>query len=232
MILSRLVLNQRSREVIRDLADCQQLHRTILSAFPQASSPARAEFGVLFRVDYPRSGAPTLLVQSRRHPDWARLPPSYLAVTPEAKDVSGAYQSIVAGDTLRFRLRANPTRRIDTKSGPDGARRNGRRVELRTEEQKLQWLRRKGAAHGFEVISVRTADSVPNVRVNDEGKLRGYRSNPSVPARQALTLASVLFEGVLRVADAEALRHALIEGIGPGKAYGFGLLSVASAQPP
>jgi CRISPR system Cascade subunit CasE len=232
MILSRLVLNPRSRDVIRDLGDCQQLHRTILSAFPQAPGPARAQFGVLFRIDLPRSGAPTLLVQSRQHPDWGRLPASYLAVTPEAKDVSGSYQSIAAGDILRFRLRANPTRRIDTKSKPDGTRRNGRRVELRTEEEKLQWLERKGLVHGFEVISVRSAGSVPNVRVNDEGKLHGYRSKPSAPLTHPLTLASVLFEGVLRVADAEAFRHALAEGIGPGKAYGFGLLSVASAQTP
>lgn len=230
MILSKLVLNSRSREVIRDLADCQEMHRTILSAFPQASGAARAEFGVLFRIDFARGGMPTLLVQSRERPDWSKLPRSYPAKSPEAKDVSEAYASIKENATLRFRLRANPTRRIDTKSGPGGERRNGRRVELRTEAEQLEWLRRKGAAHGFEVLSVSASNSVPNVRVSDEGKARGYRANGTPQARSPLTFASVLFEGLLRVTDAGAFRLALGHGIGSAKAYGFGLLSIAPAE--
>jgi CRISPR system Cascade subunit CasE len=39
----------------------------------------------------------------------------------------------------------------------------------------------------------------------------------------------VVFEGRLRVTDAEAFRRALAAGIGSGKAFGFGLLSVAPA---
>ncbi len=42
------------------------------------------------------------------------------------------------------------------------------------------------------------------------------------------TFQGVLFEGSLQVVDAEAFRKALAHGIGPGKAFGFGLLSVAS----
>lgn len=45
-----------------------------------------------------------------------------------------------------------------------------------------------------------------------------------------LTFGAVLFEGVLRVTDAAAFRAALERGIGSGKAYGFGLLSVAPAR--
>ncbi|MBX5446264.1 type I-E CRISPR-associated protein Cas6/Cse3/CasE, partial [Sphaerobacter sp.] len=33
MYLSRLILNPRSRDVRRDLADCQQLHRSVMSGF-------------------------------------------------------------------------------------------------------------------------------------------------------------------------------------------------------
>jgi CRISPR system Cascade subunit CasE len=233
MILSRLVLNPRSREVIRDLSDCQEMHRTILSAFPQASGPARAEFGVLFRIDHPRDGTPALLVQSRERPDWSKLPPSYLAKPLEpadVKDVSEAYASLKSGATLRFRLRANPTRRIDTKSGPDGKRRNGKRVELKTDAQQFEWLDRKGAVHGFEVLSVRASNGIPNVRVNDEGKSRGHRANGTAREKNPLTFASVLFEGVLRVTDSDAFRLALEQGIGPAKAYGFGMLSVAPAE--
>jgi CRISPR system Cascade subunit CasE len=40
----------------------------------------------------------------------------------------------------------------------------------------------------------------------------------------------VLFEGILRVEDAERLRTALITGIGRGLPYGCGLLSLAAAS--
>jgi CRISPR system Cascade subunit CasE len=106
-------------------------------------------------------------------------------------------------------------------------RRNGRRVELRTEAQQLEWLRRKGAAHGFEVLSVRASDAVPNIRVSEGPKSRGFRLNEKTGTKTPLTFASVFFEGVLRVTDPQAFRLALERGIGSAKAYGFGMLSIA-----
>ncbi len=48
------------------------------------------------------------------------------------------------------------------------------------------------------------------------------------PAR--LTFASVLFDGDLVVLDKMLFLEALSGGIGTGKAYGFGLLSIAPAE--
>ena len=42
-----------------------------------------------------------------------------------------------------------------------------------------------------------------------------------------MTHLAVRFDGFLRVTDAGAFRETLTRGIGSGKAYGFGLLSVA-----
>jgi CRISPR system Cascade subunit CasE len=42
-----------------------------------------------------------------------------------------------------------------------------------------------------------------------------------------MTFGSVLFEGVLQVTDPDGFRETLATGIGSGKAYGFGLLSIA-----
>src|ERR1035437_5296772 len=133
MILSRLTLNLRSHEAIRDLSDCQQMHRTILNAFPSAGPAPRRQFAVLFRVECPPAGSPYVMIQSRETPDFTHLPRGYVIHAPESKDVSEAYASLHAGMKLRFRLRANPTRKIDTKSGPDGARHNGRRVNFRAD---------------------------------------------------------------------------------------------------
>ena len=52
----------------------------------------------------------------------------------------------------------------------------------------------------------------------------------SPAVRQRLTFGDVLFEGRLRVTDAALFRQTLEHGIGSGKAYGFGLLSVARSS--
>ncbi|MBM4285882.1 MAG: type I-E CRISPR-associated protein Cas6/Cse3/CasE [Deltaproteobacteria bacterium] len=223
MYLSRLLLNPSSRAVCRDLADCQQLHRTIMSAFPQAEGHegAREHFGVLHRLDLDRRrNLLVLYVQSLAPPDWSRLPASYLLAetdleNPAVKPVGQAYRTLKPGTVLSFRLRANPTRKIDTKSGPDGKRRHGRRVELVQEDQQLAWLSRKGEEGGFQVLSL---------RVGGFSKEVGRRKAGGSP----LTVAGVIFEGRLRVTDPQKfMDQSLTRGIGPGKAYGLGLLSLA-----
>jgi CRISPR system Cascade subunit CasE len=53
------------------------------------------------------------------------------------------------------------------------------------------------------------------------------RWRAGAPSR--LSLLSVLFEGVLEVTDPDAFHDTLVQGIGSGKAFGFGLLSLARA---
>lgn len=75
MYLSRLVLNPRSRAVRHDLADCHELHRTIMRAFPSEpgdNGSVRAQFGVLYRVESLRE-MPAVLVQSQENPNWSVL---------------------------------------------------------------------------------------------------------------------------------------------------------------
>jgi CRISPR system Cascade subunit CasE len=236
MYLSRLILDPRSRQVRRDLADCQQLHRTVMSAFPQApeGKDVRARFGVLHRIEVGReSGDVALLVQSQERPDWGRLPSGYLleaADNPACKPLSQLYEGIGQGARLLFRLRANPSRKIDTKTGPDGRRRNGKRVEYRLEADQLAWLKRRGEQQdGFELLSVRLAPGVADVSTAPGKVLGGRRAGSDVASAQAerLTFGAVVFEGRLRVTDKERFLAALANGIGPGKAYGLGLLSVA-----
>lgn len=237
MYLSRLVLNPRSRDVRRDLADCQELHRTVLAAFParQAHNAvgARDEFGVLHRLEpVRRVTGPVLLVQSAEAPDWGRLPAGYLdvsapAANPATTPLRPFLDSLQPGERLRFRLRANPTKKVDTKSGPSGERRNGRRVKLTTEAEQVAWLRRKAAEGGFEVLSVHmsTEGFEADVGVVDEGQTRGWRRTPAGRPR-VLTFGAVLFDGHLRILASDAFARTVERGVGSGKAYGFGLLSV------
>ncbi|CAN90717.1 MULTISPECIES: type I-E CRISPR-associated protein Cas6/Cse3/CasE [Sorangium] len=245
MYLSRALLNPISRAVRADIADIEGLHRTIMRAFPDGAGPhPRRAHGVLFRVDEAvLRGRFVLLVQSATRPDFTRLPEDYfldiqedLGLTepspienPAIREVGSERARIRAGDFFRFSLRASPTRRIDTKSGDDGKRRNGRRVELRDDASRLDWLRRKAMAGGFELCGAEDGAGVGGVSAVEEPKLTGRGSGAS-EQRQQLTLAPVLFEGRLRVTDADRFREALAAGVGPAKAYGFGLLSIAPEQ--
>jgi len=223
MYLSRLVLNRRCRAVRRDLGDCHNLHRTLMSAFPDLGNgggKARARLGLLYRLEEDVSGA-RVLVQSEREPDWSNLDPEYFLRPPECKRVAELYASLEAGQLLRFRLRANPTRKIKTKSGPDGRRNNGKRVELRTEGEWLAWLQRKGVQHGFRLQAVSAVGQVADVRTIRFGKLTGRKDGGP------LTFFAVEFEGRLVIESPGLFKAALRNGIGPGKAYGLGLLSIA-----
>ncbi|MGH7390344.1 MAG: type I-E CRISPR-associated protein Cas6/Cse3/CasE [Candidatus Rokuibacteriota bacterium] len=236
MYLSRVVLNPRSRAVRRDLADCHQMHRTVMSAFPESpgASP-RSSLGVLYRIESgPRDGTPWLLVQSAVEPQWSQLPAGYVLSgndgrqNLEVKAIAERYGQLQPGMRLRFRLFANPTRKVDTRSGPDGQRRHGRRVELRGEQACLDWLSGKAEHHGFELTSVQATPSVPNVLARPGLKMVGRRSDAA--GGPHVTVATVLFEGELRINDVDAFRRALCGGIGPGKAYGCGLFSIGPAR--
>lgn len=173
-----------------------------------------AAFGFLFRIDPQSVGRAVILVQCAVKPDWEYAFHNagyFLAAPPEVKLLNLA---IKERQSLRFRLLANPTRKIDTKSGPNGRRRNGRRIPVR-DEQLLGWLARRAKAAGFSIRGDSTAVQSGYVYVN-----RARDGN-------ALRLRSARYDGILRVTDPAKLKEVLACGLGPGKAFGFGLLSVA-----
>jgi len=261
LYLSRLELNRRNRLVHQEIADSQAFHRRLLDAFPrldgEQADAARAAHGILYRLDARRgeAGAVIALVQSVTAPDWSVLPPGYLhdegwdawagGAEVAVKPTADRYRALQAGDAFRFRLRANPTRKIHIKPGTKGrngqllpvTRANGKREPLpfETLDERLRrqrgeadserkttmwWLQQKAAQHGFQVLDA--SDQPDPVGGKEQVGWKGMR-----PDRQRLTHAAVLFEGVLRITDADRFRATLWQGIGSGKAYGFGLLSIA-----
>jgi CRISPR system Cascade subunit CasE len=238
--LSRLILDPLRRPVRRDLADAYQLHRTMLRAFPQApdSVPAREHFGLLYRAE-PYDRQPNLirvLVQSALAPDWSKLPEQYLAPSPDerpnpaVRTIDEVYGQLVNGMQLTFCLRANPTKRIGANNAEQGERWRGKRVELRREEEQLDWLARKGAAGGFRLIRVSTQPEVRAVQTANLEKVRGWRPGRDGADTMPLRFGAVLFSGQLEVTNCDAFVAVLQHGIGSGKAFGFGLLSIAAQR--
>lgn len=218
MFLSRLVLDPRSRDVLRDLSDGQDLHRTLMRAFGQApdSRTARDHFGLLYRLEATPDGRPAVLVESLVEPHWSSLPNGYLAADPAVKPMAALLDALSPGARLRFRLVASPTRSVPSSPIPGGKRARGAKQPIFDQVLAVAWLNRRLADAG--------ADLVGNPILTPVDPMRGSRA-----AAYPLTVSGFRFDGMCLVRDPEVLRTAIVEGIGPGKAYGFGLLTVATA---
>jgi CRISPR system Cascade subunit CasE len=230
MYLSKLLLNSGDRYARRDLASPYELHRTLWRAFPN-DDPGR----ILFRTDSDRSGSHSIvLVQSDLEPDWTRLTDlgrSYLLAGPEHKPFQPKF---AASQRLRFRLRANPTKKIGTTSKAErlaGMKDHGQRSALLHEEEQLSWLIRKGDQGGFRIpgewIEGRDKRQVPNFRVDvvPEGWIRCGKESHGEGRFYA-----VRFDGILEVTAPERFLKTVANGIGSAKGFGFGLLSLAPAS--
>ncbi|WP_111746057.1 type I-E CRISPR-associated protein Cas6/Cse3/CasE [Salinisphaera orenii] len=198
MHLARLTLDLRNARARRDLADAYDMHRSLVRAFATDGNGTPPRF--LWRLE-PESAwrEPVVLVQSNHEPDWSAFPmPGYLQKTIEAKTVD-LNDVLVTDRRYRFRLFANPT-----------VTQRGKRYGVANENDQLDWLGRQGHKAGFTVdTALVTSTNVLGVR---GGKI---------------CLRQACFEGILSVVEPSSLRATIERGIGPGKAFGLGLLSVS-----
>lgn len=201
MYLTRLSFDLCSAQVRRDLSDPYEMHRTLVRAFVADANQPPPRF--LWRLEPSVAGAsPVLLVQSETAADWSALAalPNYLAKPVESKEL--ALAGLLSDDIrYRFRLFANPT-----------VTRNGKRYGLASEDAQLAWLARQGERLGFEIdTALVTASDLLTTRKKE----------------RSISLQRACFEGRLRVTDAGRIASAVSNGIGHGKAFGLGLLSLA-----
>jgi CRISPR system Cascade subunit CasE len=230
LYLSRLRLNPLFAPALRLAGDTYEAHRVLWSTGFRDFT--KDDLGrVLFRVEAHReTEAPIVLVQSEREPDWSTLPPRLVMATPETKRYDATLSSC---QCLRFRLRANPTKKIESASKSErlaGAKKNGKRIGLFHENDQVAWLLDKGEHGGFTIPGQWREENgvkIPDFRVDiiREGWVHcgkeGHREGEFYAVR---------FDGVLTVTDPVLFRQTLAQGIGPAKAFGFGLLSIAPVE--
>lgn len=220
MFLSRLILNPHSHQVQREISNIYQMHRTIMSAFPENLTK---EERVLFRLEIDRHNNLKLLIQSQSYPNWDFLTiPSknYLLfhnsigedITNPAVTEFDLSKLLHPKQVLAFRLRANPTIKKDRPG-----KKQGHRVGVYNDNGQIEWLNRKADTGGFRVL---------NVRITQEGKRFDTIYHHNTQA-QKLELLAVQFDGILQVIDPNKLINTIASGIGSGKGFGFGLLSLA-----
>jgi CRISPR system Cascade subunit CasE len=215
LYLSRLLLNPWSPRVMADLLSAYDLHRTLAAAFAEPGPAPALPGRVLYRVyDDPRCGYPALLVQAPVPADWGALRDAAEYVLPlgpggEPNPAQKPWLMVLErGEVFTFALRANPTRK-----------QGRRRVGLTSPGEQMAWLAGQGETGGFEVLGG---------QVHPEGTL--WTRKRQSGQNWDICLRGVTFRGWLRVTCPARLQTAVACGIGRGRAFGFGLLSLA--RPP
>ena len=131
----------------------------------------------------------------------------------ECKPYEPFLARLAEGDRCRFRLAANPTRSCKS----DGEDSRGTVRAHTTPEHQAAWLVRKCDVCGFS-LAPEEFSSVSS---------RWLRFRKGGRTGQTASMLEAVFEGILTITDAEAFRRTLTEGIGRGKAFGMGLMTVA-----
>jgi CRISPR system Cascade subunit CasE len=185
MYISQIILNDRDRKVRHDLSNIHNLHRSIMQAFPDIE-PLPAE------------------EQKRVRADWGKLPLTYLT-QQQCKPFQPELDQFPVDRLLRFRLKANPSKRD---------KETRKTVGLYYQPDQEAWFSRQAAQHGF---SVEGLDIIP------AANLWGTKEK----GQPQIKIHTALFQGVLKVQDPALFVQAVRQGIGKGKSYGCGLLSLS-----
>lgn len=190
----------------RGLRDTYDWHQAVWKAFPGRDGRQR---NFLTRLDGRDEGFRLLVVSPEIpiRPDWC--PENCWQTKPIPEKYFGKSR-------YAFQLCANPTKKV-TKLQPDGSpTKNGKRVPLRSREELVAWMQRKGEQGGF-VVEEATLHTIPRGREHfAKDSARGLHS-------------AVEYRGVLTVIDQAKFHETFTRGIGSAKAFGFGLLVITPA---
>lgn len=203
LYLSRVHIDATKRKALKALSAPSLFHGALSESF-EGERPH-----TLWRIDS-LGGELYIIVLSETKPDLVSFCEQFSDTNHyETKEYDGLMSRITAGSRWRFRLTANPTRSICSNKGE-----RGKVVAHITPEYQRNWLIEKGRTNGFAVSS----DSFDIVQCKWQ---RFYKKG-----EKYVTLLSVTYEGVIDVTNPELFRNALVNGIGRGKAYGMGLMTV------
>ena len=227
MYLTRFRFNTARAGARKVLSSPQVTHAAVMAAFadelPNTSSGAR----VLWRVDHNAKTEVYLYVVSPVEPDFTHL------VEEAGWPTTGTWQTrqytplldrLAKGQMWEFRLTANPVHSVRVKDGQPT-----KRTAHVTPRHQMGWLLERQERLGFEIPRREGGKSEDTYEliVHDRRARRFNKVEQATGKPNRVPLASATFDGRLRITDPDALRHALVSGIGRAKAYGCGLMTLA-----
>jgi CRISPR system Cascade subunit CasE len=220
MYLTRFDVNGARRGARALLASPQKLHAAVLAGFPPAAPTPDDQGRVLWRVDQQQHRI-GLYVVSPTRPDLTHLVEDVGWPSThgwDTRDYSPLLEALKSGAQWAFRLAANPV--SSRRKSQDSPR--SQRFGHVTVAQQTEWLLARAQRCGFTVpLGV---GKEPDVAV------RGRQTRTFDRKGHTVTLTTAVFEGHLEITDPDALRSSLVNGIGPAKGYGCGLLTLAPVR--
>ncbi|MGN0294031.1 MAG: type I-E CRISPR-associated protein Cas6/Cse3/CasE [Lachnospiraceae bacterium] len=210
MYLTRMEMDIGKRDTMRAMVFPNLIHGAVESAFPGERKRN------LWRVDS-LHGKKYLMILSEEKPDLSEAVQQFgnnsLEQAWETKDYTQLLNRIQNGSQWHFRLTANPTHGVLDKEGKN--RRGTVYAHITVDNQK-RWLKEQALKHGFLL------DDNQFTVVNSQW----YHFKKGNGKKNMVTLLGVTYEGILTVTDAECFSDMMCKGLGRGKAYGMGLLTV------
>jgi CRISPR system Cascade subunit CasE len=220
LYLTRFRINPARRGARKLLGSPHVMHAAVRLGFPNIEDYERGSSRTLWRIDNPAPATVHLYIVSPGKPDLTHLVEQAGWPTTEAwdsREYSGLLSSLDSKQRWAFRLTANPVH--NGRLNPDSAQ--TKRFGCLREAEQAQWLLKRAEQYGF--VIPHQADGEPNLKLHQRQTLTFKRGNGRV------TLVTATYDGLLDIVDAERFRQALTGGIGHGKAYGCGLLTLAPA---
>lgn len=210
MKLTRMELDVNRRSTMKALNNPNLIHGALEASFEgERQHP-------LWRIDC-LAGRYYLLVVSEDAPDLTGAVKQFgiWGETWQTRDYDAYLDRMQNGCRWRFRLVANPTHSVLRNGKSDG---RGKVCAHVTPEHQLNWLKKQGEKWGFDL----KADEYQVM----SSQWQRFQKNGS----RMVSLLSVTYEGMLTVTDEQRFVEAMKNGIGRGKAYGMGMMTVVTAN--
>lgn len=184
------------------------IHKALWGLFDNSPDQKR---DYLFRVEKRQFSSAAVLLQSDREPmHWGNDAIILIA--------SKLFSPVFTIDVhLRFYAVCNPVKTISDESGRKNAKGEVKkcRVPLIREDEQINWFTNK-LKDGAKIENIE-AQKLPPLYFRKAKEARSGKIQP------------VAFRGVIKVVNPDALFNIFRSGIGPAKAFGCGLLSLAKA---
>jgi CRISPR-associated protein Cas6/Cse3/CasE subtype I-E len=199
MYLTRYTLDITNNNIIKMLANAQYMHSSIQSLF----NSARKDNEVLYFVKkdvLPLRVYITSLIE-----------PSMISIDGFSERYSRDMDTMIASytqkGTFNFHLSYVPAKKIK------GDFKNSRRVFLTDMQDRMAFLSKKMEACGLKLLNARELKDNVSVDIEHNKKKGGCS-----------TIRGVEIAGMCKIVNAELFQQKWYNGIGPEKAYGYGML--------
>ena len=207
MYLSRVILDDSNRKVIEGIVRPSLFHGAI------EWSTGKERMRNVWRIDH-LQGKNCILIATQEVPDLVDFQRQFglKDEEPLTKSYDTFLQSLQSGQQWRFRVKINPVKV-----------REGKRYPVLNKDL-YAWFSEKALSAGMDI----NTESLNIMEIKDYN----FYKDVSMRSQRGryVRFKAVTFEGVMKITDANRVRHALTSGIGKEKAYGCGMLTLARLQ--